>query len=322
MRVALIAPTAIPIPVRGYGGIEREVEWLAEALVQLGHDITIFGNVDRRQLDDVDWRGIPVASEESIFRHLEDIATYDVVHDWTHTKPLRLARLSKYVSTTMWTDKRSGHDVYPSRAVADAFADPRGRVVYLGLPTQDVVEPSNLADGGSYLSFGRIAPYKGQDLAVKVAQAAGVPLIVAGHTGAFADAYFALTISKKCRDAGFGYLGDVPGDQVEQVLGSSRGLLHLHRWIESFSLVVAHALCLGVPVLTTDIGAPRELLAETGGGIAIKVPEETAIWPRPLPEVDEYFATRWDRTTIAKRARELFDIGGIAQAYSALYEEL
>ncbi len=322
MRVALIAPTAIPIPVRDYGGIEREVEWLAEALVQLGHDVTIFGNTDRKQLDDVDWRGIPVASEESIFRHLDDLATYDVVHDWTHTKSLRLARLSKYVSTTMWTDQRSGRDVYPSRAVAEAFGDPKGTVIYLGLPTHNMAEPEDPGDGRPYLSFGRIAPYKGQDLAIEAARVAGVPLVVAGHTGAFADAYFALTIAKKCRDAGFGYLGDVPGDQVGQILGGSRGLLHLHRWCESFALVVAHALCLGVPVLTTDIGAPRELLAETGGGIAIKVPEGTARWSRPPPDMADYFATRWDRHVIAKRARELFDIGRVARAYTSLYEEL
>ena len=322
MRIALVAPTAIPIPVREYGGIEREVEWLGEALVQLGHEVAIFGNVDRKQLDDVDWCGVPVASEESIFRHIEDLATYDIVHDWTHTKPLRLARLSKYVSTTMWTDQRSGHDMYPSRAVAEAFGDPKGRVVYLGLPTQGMAEPANPADGRPYLSFGRIAPYKGQDLAIKVARASGVPLVVAGHTGAFADAYFTLTIAKKCRDAGFRYLGDVPGDQVAQILGSSRGLLHLHRWIESFGLVVAHALCLGVPVLATEIGAPKELLAETRGGIAIKVPEETARWSPPPPDMAEYFASRWDRHAIAKRARELFDIGRAARAYTALYEEL
>ena len=149
-----------------------------------------------------------------------------------------------------------------------------------------------------------------------------MPLFVAGHTGAFADAYFALTGAKKCRDAGFAYLGDLPGDKVGQLLWGSRGLLHLHRWLESFSLVVAHSLCLGVPVLTTDVGAPEELLAETGGGIAIKTPEDAATWPQPPPDVAEYFATRWDRHAIAQRARELFGIGRVARSYTTLYEGL
>ena len=70
------------------------------------------------------------------------------------------------------------------------------------------------------------------------------------------------------------------------------------------------------------MGAPKELLAETGGGIAIKTPEDAAKWPQPPPDVAEYFATRWDRHAIAQRARELFDIGRVARSYTALYEGL
>lgn len=323
MNVALVAPTAIPIPLGDrYGGIEREVEWLAEALVQLGHDVTVFGNMHRKQLDGVEWKGVPIASEDAIIRHLPDLMAFDVVHDWSHLKPLRAVRIRRYVSTTMYSDQVSGRDVFPSRAVAESFGQPKARVIYLGLPTSSLPEPAMLDDAAPYVSFGRIAPYKGQDLAIEVARAAHVPLVIAGHTGAFADAYYALMIEKKARDAGFKFLGDLKADEIDRFLEFARGLLHLHRWLESFSLVIAHALCLGVPVLTTEVGGPKELLADTGGGTVVGVPEDAAKWPRTPPDVAAYFSTTWDRRAIATRARERFDIGRIAKEYTKLYEGL
>src|SRR5215813_6530903 len=46
MRIAQIAPLQVAVPPKGYGGTERVVAELTDALVQRGHDITLFASGD------------------------------------------------------------------------------------------------------------------------------------------------------------------------------------------------------------------------------------------------------------------------------------
>ena len=46
MRIAQIAPLTEAVPPKLYGGTERVISWLTEALVELGHDLTLFASGD------------------------------------------------------------------------------------------------------------------------------------------------------------------------------------------------------------------------------------------------------------------------------------
>ena len=46
MKIAQIAPLIESVPPRLYGGTERIVSYLTEALVGLGHDVTLFASGD------------------------------------------------------------------------------------------------------------------------------------------------------------------------------------------------------------------------------------------------------------------------------------
>jgi hypothetical protein len=46
MKIAQIAPLMESVPPRLYGGTERVVSHLCEALVQEGHDVTLFASGD------------------------------------------------------------------------------------------------------------------------------------------------------------------------------------------------------------------------------------------------------------------------------------
>src|SRR3954454_14959471 len=46
MRIAQVAPLAECVPPKAYGGTERVVSWLTEALVDRGHDVTLFATGD------------------------------------------------------------------------------------------------------------------------------------------------------------------------------------------------------------------------------------------------------------------------------------
>ena len=46
MRIAQIAPLYEAVPPRLYGGTERIVAHLTDALVDLGHDVTLFASAE------------------------------------------------------------------------------------------------------------------------------------------------------------------------------------------------------------------------------------------------------------------------------------
>src|SRR5580698_8943641 len=48
MKIAQIAPLYEAVPPRLYGGTERIVAYLSDALVDLGHDVTLFSSADAR----------------------------------------------------------------------------------------------------------------------------------------------------------------------------------------------------------------------------------------------------------------------------------
>ena len=46
MKIAQVAPLIEAVPPKMYGGTERVVAYLTDALVELGHDVTLFASGD------------------------------------------------------------------------------------------------------------------------------------------------------------------------------------------------------------------------------------------------------------------------------------
>ena len=339
VRITVVAPVAISIPVAGgYGGIEAAAEWLATEFARRGHEVTLMGDVENGPSPD-GWTGRRILTEaDPLTRDKYDLLRdADVVQDFTHFKAPRLARTKQYWATTMFSDGQGppGRNIYPSEAVRDSFKDPKAPVIPLGIPLDGVSLSEPVP--GRYVCLGRIAPYKGQDLAIRVVRSVRaaeekrdtehlmhnpnpVSLTVAGHTGRFADPYFPLVVGKMCRDAGFDFVPDPP--DLNALLDGAAGLLHLHNWVESFSIVAANALLRGVPVLTTNVGAVQEWVHACDGGMVIPLKDLTANRPEALAIAKGFFDMHWSgkREGIAKRARELFAVDKVVDRYLALYE--
>src|SRR5436305_7206717 len=92
MRIAQVSPLYESVPPKLYGGTERVVSFLTEALVDLGHDVTLFASADSvtqaklvpcapraLRLDDScrDPLAHHVAMLEEVFRRA---AEFDVIH--------------------------------------------------------------------------------------------------------------------------------------------------------------------------------------------------------------------------------------------------
>ena len=54
MKIAILAPPWIPVPPRGYGGIEQVVELLSAELVERGHDVTMYAAPGSRSAAEVE----------------------------------------------------------------------------------------------------------------------------------------------------------------------------------------------------------------------------------------------------------------------------
>ena len=100
MRIAQVATLNFSVPPKLYGGIERVVSYLTEALVEQGHEVTLFASGDSQTTA----RLIPVCprelqlvgNHEDRMQHyvrmmqlvFADVSRFDIIH--FHTESVQL----------------------------------------------------------------------------------------------------------------------------------------------------------------------------------------------------------------------------------------
>ena len=99
MRVAIIAPPWLAVPVKGYGGIEVVLEGLVNGLIELGVDVEVFSNGERKMhgvkthslykteqyynIDRPVYESLPIllAHMEFALNKIKEDGKFDVIHD-------------------------------------------------------------------------------------------------------------------------------------------------------------------------------------------------------------------------------------------------
>jgi len=110
---------------------------------------------------------------------------------------------------------------------------------------------------------GRVAPEKGLEDAVYVANQLGEKLKVWGF---IEDETYALKIEKSFPQGAIDWMGFLSTDELQKELGKCRGLLNTPKWNEAYGNVIVEALACGVPVVAYKRGGPSEIIqhGETG----------------------------------------------------------
>ena len=104
---------------------------------------------------------------------------------------------------------------------------------------------------------GRVAPEKGLEDAVYVANKLGEKLNV---WGVIEDEIYASKIEESFPQGTIDWMGFVATDELQKELGKCRVLLNTPKWNEAYGNVIVEALACGVPVIAYKRGGPGEII--------------------------------------------------------------
>jgi len=165
---------------------------------------------------------------------------------------------------------------------------------------------------GDYLLFlGRIVQRKGPDIASQIAEAAGLPLVVAGAGGKqVGDDIVAPEVTIKNAK----YVGTVNIKERAELLAGARALLFPTTYIEPFGGVMVEAMMAGTPVISTDWGAPVEINKDGVSGFRVRTLAEAI---RAVEDADKL-----NPAYIRHRAIVRYSLKAVASQYKRWFDQL
>ncbi len=338
MRIAQVAPLWESVPPKLYGGTERIVSYLTEALVAQGHEVTLFASGDsetRAQLEAVVPRALRLAPglHDATAAHvlaLEEVLRqsdrFDIIH--FHVDHLHLPVFSRldipFVSTLHGRlDLPELGPLYrrfpkaPLVSISNhqRLPLPDGdwvATVYNGIPADHY---RFHAQGGDYLAFlGRMSPEKGPDQAIEIARRAGMPIKLAAKVDPVDQDYFDQRVRPLLDQPGVEFVGEIDDAEKNDFLGNARALLFPIAWPEPFGLVMIEAMACGTPVIAYPLGSVPEIVEDGVNGFIVEGVDQAVGAVARLDEIDR----RRCRAVFENR----FSARRMAEDYLAVYQKL
>lgn len=348
MRIGLLAPPVEPIPPPTYGGTERVVATLADALIDRGHDVVLFASGDSQTR-----------------AHLVPTVERAIWHDDRYTDPLPLwtaaiGRAYAHAGDIDVMHNHADHVAYPAARLArvPTVTTPHGRLdlpelieLYREYRDQPLVSVSlaqrrpipdanwvgNVPHGyprelyrpsysrGSYLAFcGRFSKEKGIADAIEVAKRTGIPLKVAARRprpDRVEDGlreeweYWDGVVRELIADEPLvEYVGELDEAGKQQLYEGALALVFPIDWPEPFGLVMIEALACGTPIVARPRGSVPEVVKDgLTGFLCETVGEMAAAIPR-LHAID--------RRTCRAEFEARFTADVMAAGYERVYARL
>ncbi len=340
MRIAQVAPLWTAVPPKTYGSIELLVYLLVEELVRRGHEVTLFASGDSKT------SGVlrPICEHNMIDRMAEGNAfeydyysnacmtaalrekdAFDVIHSHLGFSKIPFGALSETpvihtVHTALSPDDQWVLAKFPEARVVSVSknqvaAVPAGRrknmhVIHNGC---DFGGYALSQTPGKYLVFlGRMSLEKNPVDAIRLAQAANLPIVLAGKPQTRKEEqFFQQEVKPLIDDKAVRYVGAVDFAQKRELLRNASAFVFPTNWPEPFAVAPLEALACGLPVLAFNNGSVAEAIDYGVTGFYGKSVEELA----PLVPA----ALALDRAAIREHALKRFSHQRMVDEYETLF---
>jgi glycosyltransferase involved in cell wall biosynthesis len=339
MKIAQVTPLYEAVPPRLYGGTERVVAHLTDALVELGHEVTLFASADaetKAKLVPVRDQAIrldPAPLKSDLAAHLSLLSEvrrradeFDVIH--FHTDMIHFPFFDGRARRTVTTlhgrldlkDLAGVYQRWPQFPLVSISNDQRrplpfanwAATVQHGMAA-GVYDFSPKSDG--YLAFlGRISPEKRPDRAIAIAKATGRRLKIAAKVDPADRTYFEEEIEPLLNHPLIEFVGEIGDGEKSAFLGGADALLFPIDWPEPFGLVMIEAMACGTPVVAYACGSVPEVIENGLTGFIVRNHIEAVAAVGRLAELD--------RSAIRGRFVERFSATAMAERYIELYGRL
>jgi glycosyltransferase involved in cell wall biosynthesis len=305
MKIVIFHP--VVLPVQHYGGTERVLMWLVDALKDMGHQVSVFAAQGSRMPPGVE---LIIDRSELLKRSSE----FDVFHAFTKTDQEWIHAFQGRYLVTIHGNGQLGEQFHPNSVfVSRNHAERHGATafVYNGLDVNDFeVKPLPRPDHFVFLSktSWRVKNLKG---AIRLASRMGQNLWVAGGSGPMWLKIRVLTKRLMGRD--WKWVGSVDQRSKAEFLEGGKAMLFPLLWNEPFGIVITESLACGTPVLAHPYGSVPELLEfapqclmrtekdwemALTGQVSLPTPEECRAW------VEKYFT----KEKMAENYLKLYEI--------------
>ena len=338
LKIAQVAPLFESVPPAHYGGTERVVANLADELVRLGHQVTLFASADsktRATLVPICPRALRLDTgcSDQLAWHvlmLESVAARSAQFDLVHFHighfhfPL-LRRLDVPHVTTLHgrLDLPELGPLYaefsdmPLISISDAQRRPLAAAnwiatIHHGLPeTLLTFQPQP----GDYLAFlGRISPEKRVDRAIAIATALGWPLRIAAKVDPADVEYFEQDVQPLLANPLVEFIGEIGDGEKNSFLGRARALLFPIDWPEPFGLVMIEALACGTPVVAFRAGSVEEVIEHDRTGFIVDSVDEAIEATKRAMTID--------RPVCRRSFEQRFTVRRMVERHVAVYAEV
>lgn len=339
LRIAQVAPLYEAVPPKLYGGTERIVAHLTDALVDLGHDVTLFaaaGAGTRAKLVPV--RGEPIRLDQAPLKsdlasHLSMLhevhsrrSEFDIIH--FHTDMLHFPLFDQCAERTVTTlhgrldmnDLAGVYDrwpAFPLVSISDhqrlPLADANWvKTIHHGVVRYEESPAVVGLDEAPYLLFlGRISPEKRPDRAIAVAKSCGIKLKIAAKVDRADRAYFMREIEPLLADPLIEFTGEIGEAEKPALFGGALALLFPIDWPEPFGLVMIEAMSYGTPVIAWRCGSVPEVMEDGVTGFIVETVDQAIDAVRKLGTISRagvkaVFDRRFAASIMAARYADLY----------------
>lgn len=167
--------------------------------------------------------------------------------------------------------------------------------------------------GGDYLLFvGRLIQHKGAHVAAQIAEAVGMPLVVAGPGAVESGKDFVRSseiLIKPCE-----YVGPVGIERRAELMAGAAALLAPTTYLEPFGGVAVEAMMCGTPAVTFDTGAFTETVVPGVSGYRFHTLYEGVEAVRK--------ATKLDCEAVRRYALDRYSLSAVKPLYDAWFSRL